>query len=418
MRTLLWLLIGGMTFASVARADVTPVAARVPKATAWVGQRVAFYVELRVLGSFAGTATFDLPQVPGTLVIKIGEPVVGSQELEGETWFVQTHEFALFSQRSGSLEIPAFFVRFSRRDGFVGPATEVEAQAEGLVFDIQRPPGTDDIGFLITTESLDVSEAWDPAPGATQVGAMFKRTIVQRAQHVSGMALVPAPTTAPEGIRVYPGDAATHDNLVRGEFLGERRETITYLVQTPGTLVLPALKYVWWNPKTETLQSKTLPAVTFDVAPPPVAPTTEATTATRRPWPWLLAAVLIIGLGAWQRRCIAEWARQYWKRMPPPDRVAARNVRRACRQHDAAAAHAAWIAWRNTQDIAFQPGPELRAAVLGLQRHLFGPASSGEWQGNEFVRVFGERLASMRSDASEASVSVLPLLNPHEGSTL
>jgi hypothetical protein len=92
---------------------------------------VPFFVELRAGGSFTGTASFDLPQLPGALLMKIGAPVVSSQNFEGRSWFVQTHEFALFSQKPGTLEVPAFKVRFASREGFTGPAADIEAQSPG-----------------------------------------------------------------------------------------------------------------------------------------------------------------------------------------------------------------------------------------------------------------------------------------------
>jgi hypothetical protein len=412
MRTSLRLLIGCMVVGSAALAEVAPVAVRVSEAKAWVGQRMPFFVELRARGSFAGAASFDLPQLPGTLLMKIGNPVVGSQEMEGETWFAQTHEFALFSQRPGPLEVPPFPVRFARRDGFTGPATDVEAQAPGWKAEMQRPPGSEGIGFLVTTESLDVTESWDPQPGPAQVGAVFKRTIVQRAPQVPGMALAPTPTTGPDGIRVYPGEASTQDRLERGDFLGERRETITYLLTKPGPLTLPALTYVWWDPKKERLESKTLPAATFEVAAAPALPSAARALADRRAWPWLLMAAVAVGLGGWQWRRFAEWARKAWKTLHPPDRVAARRLRRACRQHDAAAAATAWDAWRSTQGARFQPGPELLAAVVGLQRHRFGPPPAVPWQGGELARSFGAALAAAKSHARRRSPAILPSLNP------
>jgi len=151
-----------IVFACGVRAEVAPVAVRVPEAKAWIGQRVPFFVELRAPGSFSGTASFDLPQLPGTLLMKMGSPVVSSQDLEGRSWFVQTHEFALFSQRPGMLAISAFAVRFAHREGFTGPATDVQAQSPGFKIEIQRPPDSGQVGFLITTESLEVTETWDP----------------------------------------------------------------------------------------------------------------------------------------------------------------------------------------------------------------------------------------------------------------
>jgi hypothetical protein len=408
-RTAVAILLISLMLAPGLRAAVEPVALHVPDAEAWVGQRLPFYVALRAPGSFAGTASFDLPQLPGTLLIKIGEPVVGSQELEGETWFVQTHEFALFSQRAGTLDVPAFPVRFASRDGFTGPATDVQAQSPGFSVSVRRPPGSAPDSFLITTESLDVTEAWDPAPGTAQVGAIFKRTITQRARQLPGMALAPAPTTAPDGARVYPGEAATSDKLARGEFLGERRETLTYLMQEPGRIELPAITYTWWDPEQQQLESQTLPAVSIEVAPPPA--TAEDPVGARRAWPWALAAILIAGLSAWQGRRAADWGRRCWGKLNPPDRVAARCLLRACLQNDATAASAAWSAWRRTLGAEFEPDPPLRAAVLGLQRHRFGLPSTNPWQGAELGRAFARHALARNDHRKRRRATALPLLN-------
>jgi hypothetical protein len=401
-----------LLFSVSALAEVAPVAMRMAAPKAWIGQRATLYVDLRAPGSFVGTANFELPEIPGTLLMRIGNPVVSSQDIEGASWFVQTHEFALFSQKAGVLEVPSFPVTFSRQEGFVGPATEVKARTPTATIEIQRPPGSEQIGFLVTTEALDVTEKWDQAPGPSQVGAMFKRTIVQRASNLPGMALAPAPTTAPEGIKVYPGNAETKDKLERGDFLGERRETITYLLQKPGPLSLPAITYVWWNPKTQVLESKTLAAVNFEVAAPPAAPSPAASVAARRTWPLLLIAALVAGLGVWQHRRFTGWARHFWSKWNPPDRVAARQLLRACRRNDAAGAETAWGLWRDTQGTGFQPGPELRAAVLGLQRQLFGPAPAGQWHGDDLARAFENNPTAVTVGLIHEPGSALPELNP------
>ena len=412
MRTMRLAILSITLLALAAQAEVAPVTVRMAAPKAWIGQRATFYVELLAPGSFVGAANFELPQIPGTLLIKMGNPVVSSKDIEGASWFLQTHEFALFSQKAGVLEVPAFPVTFSRQEGFVGPATEVKAKTPTARIEIQRPPGSEQIGFLVTTEALEVTETWDSPPGPAKVGAMFKRTILQRAPNLTGMALAPAPTTAPDGIKVYPGNAGTKDKLERGDFLGERRETITYLLQKSGTLSLPALTYVWWNPKTQTLDSKTLPAVTFEVVAPPAAPSPTATVTARRTWPWLLIAALVAGLIVWQRRRFAGWAMRGWEKLNPPDRVAARQLLRACRRNEAAPAATAWNAWRETQPSGFQPGPELRAAVLGLQRQLFGSECAAPWHGDGLARAFKKNPAAAETRFSHRPVSALPELNP------
>lgn len=397
-----------LAFPLLARTEIAPVTIRLPEAEAWLGQRVTFFVELRARGSFAGTASFDLPQIPGSILIKVGRPVVSSQDVGGESWFVQMHEFALFSQRPGRLAVPSFAVRFASRDGFTGPATEVDGRSPGFELKIERPPTGTQSGFLVTTESLDVSETWDPRPGPAQLGAIFKRTVVQRAPQFPGMALAPVSMAAPVGIRVYRGAAATDDQLERGDFVGERRETLTYLMQKPGTFEIPALSFTWWNPKTEELQSKVLAAVTFEIAAPP---TTVSKAVASRTWFWLLTATALVCLLAWQRRQLAAWRSLCWRILNPPDRVAARKLLRACRRHDAVAATAAWTAWRSMQTRSFGQTPELRAGLVEMQRFVFGPKASDSWRGDSLARAFSESLASRRSPISHKPESALPELN-------
>jgi hypothetical protein len=407
MKIRIWLIVCCCIYAVEVWAEIPAVTVHVPETKAWIGQRVQIFVELRASGSFAGNAGFDLPQLPGVLLMKIGNPVVGSEEIGDQSWFVQTHEFALFSQKPGVLEVPAFAVRFSHRQDFAGPVTEVQAEAPGWNLEIERPPGTERIGFLIVTESLEVTETWEPRPGPVRAGAMFKRTIVQQAPQIPGMALAPMPAAAPEGVRIYTGESTTEDRFERGDFLGRRRDTFTYLFTEPGTVTLPALSSMWWNPRSKTLQSTTLPAVVVQVAPALAAPPSTA----RPVWPYLSAGALAIGLIAWKRRRLAAWLEQYCLWLNPPERAVERNLLRACGCDDAKSAAAAWFAWRNRQPIDFRPGPELDSAVLHLHRNLFGPEPGDSWRGNALACAFRKNLATGKKHRFQKKHSALPLLN-------
>jgi len=400
--TLLW--------CGVAQGAVPLVTIEAPEESTWVGQRTPFTVELRSKGPFVGAAGFSLPQLKRCVIIKIGNPVVATKELEGETWFVQSHEFALFSQAAGRVDMLAFQVRFSSRNDFTSPPEDHVEQAPAQSFEVKRPPGSDKIGLLVTTEELDIKETWDPQPGATKQGALFHRTITQSAGQMTGMALAPPPTEAPAGIRVYPGPPEVTDNTERGEFTGFRSDTITYLMEQPGSFTLPAIEYVWWNPKTEELSTKTLPAVTFEVAALPTHETSATPAAKSRRWGiWLGLTAAIVGLMFWQRRNIFGGLQTIHARLNPPDRVAARKLLRACRHNDAQAAETAWLAWQNTQSVKFAPSAELRESAVDLQRHLYGPTPTSEWAGDQLEKSFREQLASRRSNSVEKENPLPPL---------
>lgn len=415
MKHILWLIIGCLIWATNTGATGVPVALNVPTPKAWVGQRLQFYVELRAPGSFDGTAYFALPELPATLVMKIGNPIVESEEIDGESWFVQKHEFALFSQKTGVLDIPAFGVQFSHKAGFSGPTVNVQAEVPGWKVEIQRPPGSDPAEFLITTESLDITELWEPQPGPAQVGDIFKRSISQQASQVPGMAFMSPSTTAPEGVRVYLSDSATKDQLERGDFLGKREDTLTYLLTEPGTVSLPALTYVWWNPITSTLQSKTLPAIAIDVVPSPV---TSGRGDSSVPTLFLLSVmmaslVITTSLIVRHRHRLAGWARQRWKILHPPERVAERKLLLACKQNNPESAVVAWQSWIRYQKPTFKPNPELHVQVLKLYQHTYGALPLTLWLGGNLARTFKNHLASVQQTRAPVEKSCLPLLNPN-----
>lgn len=406
MRAIVFSLLTSACFLVGLRAEVKPVSISAPETTAWTGELVPIVVELRANGSFSGSASFDIPEIPGTLLVKTGNPVVGSKELEGESWFIQTHQFALFSQKSGTVEVPPLSVRFEAREGFTGPAKEISAKTDPLSIEIRRPPGSEGIPFLVTTESFSVSETWDPVSESAEVGDVFRRTIVQTADGLTGMALLPASTDAPEGVRVYPPKVETSDNTERGAFKGERREVLTYLLQQDGAITLPELSYSWWNPKSEKLESKTLPGLTVQVTPAPVSEVSEA--VDFRLW---LACLTTIALVYFQRRHLSAGAFKVWRAMNPPEQVAARHLRRACKRGDAASACAAWNQWAILTNFECELNSTLHASVLEMQSVLYGGANLVEWRGSRLRKAFQEERNAHRKRITDLSPGFLPPLN-------
>jgi len=402
-----------IAFVSTSFAETAQVAVRLPEGKAWTGQRLPFFIELRAAGTFSGAASFDIPQLPGTIIIKIGAPVVSSKDIDGKSWFIQEHEFALFSQKSGVVEIPQFPVRYAARSGFTGPASDIAATFPGMKVTIERPPGSDNVSFLITTESLEVTESWIPEPGAVQAGAIFKRKIIQKASQLSGMALAPAPDEAPEGIKVYSEDAIVEDKTERGYFTGERSDTVTYQMNNAGSFTLPELTYTWWNPKTEKMEKTILPSVSFTVSPAPSSMSPAGNRFTVSLY-WILVSVFLIIFGIfaiWQRKMITTRLQVLWKVLHPADKVLAKKLLRACRENDAAAAGELWILWRNTQGAVFNPGVGLQESVLDLQRHLFGKQPSGLWQGEDLSMSFIQHINTAKNKTIGRKASVLPKLN-------
>lgn len=412
MRVFICLMLLLMSLPSLVAAEVEPGRIQIKEQTWWVGQQVPFTVQLRAPGSFSGAAVFSLPEIPRVVIIKTGSPVVSSEEIEGKTWFVQTHDFALFSQLSGTVTIPEFTVRFSHKDGFTGPVHDQSAQVPAAQLKIERPPGSSAQDFLVTTDSFQLKERWDPQPGATEQGAVFHRTITQEADQVTGMALAPPPEAVPAGVRLYLGQPTVSDKTERGAFIGTRVDTLTYQLQEAGTWTLPAIRYQWWDPEKKAFGFQTLPAVTFEVKGTAV-PVSDVPSEASPKSIYIGLAVLSICIAVifWQQRRIRNglrWIGQYWN---SPERVAARKLLAGCRTNDPHATQSAWQIWMNCRGAEASISPELKAAVQELQSTLYGVHQSSDWQGARLAAAFR---ADQRADKKSGpkKQSALPALNP------
>ncbi|MEW4563137.1 hypothetical protein AB1K70_11460 [Bremerella sp. JC770] len=378
----------------------------------WIGQRIPFFVDLRGPGPFVGAASFSIPQIPRVVIIKVGNPVVSSEEDDDQTIFTQTHEFALFSQAAGKVELPGFEVRYANKQGYTGPEVSTTGQVPALQFEIEKPEGLPDGTFVVTTPQLDVTETWDTKPTDANVGDVFHRTITQTAEQMTGMALAPPPTNVPEGIRIYPANPEVTDKTDRGELSGKRVDTITYSIRQSGTLTIPAIQYIWWDPEKKQFGSKTLPAVTFQVAAPPAVDTTPQETSRALAWTMAVFVLLALlaGLIHWQRQPLLDWLQRVKQRLNPPDKVAARQLHRACRQNDARLAETAWADWINTQPADQELPESLKTAVTELLAVRYGTHPGNAWDGQRLDAEF-QRFLKSKQHAHAVDKSALPTLN-------
>jgi hypothetical protein len=238
----------------------------------WVGQRVTLIIELLSPGYFAGSPAFDLPSVPGILILQPdGRPVLGSEMIDHTNYTIQRHELAVFSQRAGHIKIPSFPVRFSTRQGAVSPV-EQRLQTNAVSFDANLPPGAEALATLISARDLTATEKWQPEPGAAKAGDAFTRTITFSATDVPAMALPPFPATEIPGLGVYPKAPMLLDQNERGVTRGERQDSLTYVCQRLGQFAVPAARFTWWDLDHHQLRTVDFPAHTFEVAPNPGLP--------------------------------------------------------------------------------------------------------------------------------------------------
>jgi hypothetical protein len=395
-----------------------------------VGEHVTIIVELLTATTFASAPVFEFPKIPGAVLMQIeARPILGTEEVDGETYTVQRHELALFVMKPGVAQIPTFTVRFESAPRFGEKPIEYRLTAPALQVEARVPPGAENLPGLIAARELHVDQTWHPQPHKARVGDAFTRTVTLTAPDVPGMVFPPLPLAKVEGLAVYAKPPLVQDQVERGDLTGKRVETVTYICEHPGQFTLPALVIPWWDLKNQQLMRATLPAVTLEVEPGPVQgndATAPAEEAPGRSWLWwnlgtvlLLAAAMAV---LWHRRraLLAAWERRHMQRQESEAGLFAQLLD-ACHANDAKAAYNALLRWldarRRGPDTATieaflvsHPDTDLQRQVEMLQESVLG--REAHWDGVALADGLRKARRYDQRRRSHTEEARLPDLNP------
>lgn len=258
----------------------------------WVGQKVVLVVELLAPGYFSGAPVFDLPQVPGALILPPEEtPVLSTEEAGGVSYTVQRHELMVFARRAGPVKVPSLEVRFAiKRAPLDKNPVPQSVRTTEVAFEALQPPGTKPSENVVTSTDLQVTESWKPVPGTqAKAGDAFVRTVTWTASDVPGMAFAPLFEKDIPVLGIYPGTPRVNDHAGRGSMHGERIDTVTYVCKRGGTAVIPERVVRWWDPVAEQIRSVTFPARSFTILAP-----VEKSAATPERFPWALSGACVL----------------------------------------------------------------------------------------------------------------------------
>lgn len=370
-----------------------PIDAELGKNKVWVGEGAPLYITLKAAGPFSGTASFDLPELPGVFFIKQGRPTVGSETVHGESFMTQRHEFWIYSQQAGIVEIPSFEVRFDAQKDFISSPEPHIGQTPTLFLAAKRPPGVE--GLAVSVREMTVEQTWSIEPDSElKPGDVIERRITRSAPETTGM-IFPVPELAgQDGVRIYTDDPEINDKSVRGGITAERTDIIRCQFLRGGTFDLPPITFTWWNSEKDELESRTVEGLTCRVIAPPSAPEKEPANYMG----WIAGGVIsLLILPA------ISGIRNYMTR---PERLARKAVIRACRAQDARAAYAALLEFHPAQ---FKN--ELLTEWKRLSAILFSE-NEAPWNGIALQQAFLKEIKIRRKSSGKALSTGLPRLNP------
>lgn len=415
--------------ASQASADAAVfLTSELDKKDVYVQQQVVLTLRVYHAVSLGRGANLSEPNLTDAIIKKLNDNEFQTR-IDGREYRVVEQKFAIFPQRSGSLEIPPSVLtatiptrRNSRTllDPFSNNGQTIRLMSEPMQVNVLPQDARYQGDHWLPANNVVILEDWNGGSTTLQLGDSATRTITVIAEGLLGAQIPPMPIPDITGLKFYP-DQATVSDGEGDKIVGSFTQSYAIIATQPGTFTLPEQRLAWWDSANQTTRTAILPAQTLTVqaaaetppnetlsppSTPVVTPADDVVVVNHPPkvdnvpaaehqdrlWRTVLTVLLTLWLGT----CYLAW--HFWRRgsithkkadMPlhtASSQASLKALDTACSSGDAAAALHAFRVWsldhtgQSTLDRALSAlGDDiLQTQVDTLQRGLFHPDAAGD----------------------------------------
>ncbi len=385
-----------------------------PEGDIVVSQRVQLKIEISTKKWFLGGTRIGRLEIRDAIVIqRLGLATNFTRRVGADTWSAQEWTINIFPQQQGFFEIPALPITLSISGPDNKPVTGT-VTTEPIRFQAIVPAGLKGRKDWVATTQFDVDESFDKPLEDLKPGDALRRTVRFRAENIAAMMLPEMITKNLDGLGVYRKSPRIRDDTNRGNLVGERIETLTYVVERAGNYVLPKQTFYWWNLATGIVETVTLPERTISTINAPLKDkdvsekNSDTTTFSQVEWQmfleWLTYATLVSLLAWGLFRFIGRLRLQRAKaELQPPSEAELRSAfHMACGQDAPEKALAALYRWLDRKAGRPYDG-SIRIYLKKLEaenvREHFNQEMAGLYgmsaSGRSSVREVGEHLITM-----------------------
>ncbi len=224
------------------------------QAQAVLTRRLYYTVGVQIYGDLPGA-----PDLPDAVVLPLGEATSEATMLGSRRYGVLEQRYAIFPERSGTLEIPGFSVTSSVRLADRG-RRGVRVLAEAQTLQVLPVPDSYPAHLpWFPAEDVRLAERWQPDKLRLRAGESLTREIRVVAKGAVGSGIPPVEVTLPEShFKQYARPPAISDEASGRTTTGERTQTYDLIVTHGGQVSTPPVSVTWWDTSADALRTSTL----------------------------------------------------------------------------------------------------------------------------------------------------------------
>lgn len=242
------------------------------KETSYVQEQIIVTLRLYTTVGLSGVDLQPL-QVKDALVVNIDEKQYQTK-INGRPGAVVETRYAVFPQQSGELIIPSMLYQVSVNSGqrdlwdrFYGNSQNniLRLRTDEQRINVLPAPASVNAGDWLPALNVSLSEHWSTSISSLTVGEPVTRSITIKADGLTAGQINPLQLAPVDGLTFYNDQAQTDDQKSANGVEGSRIETIAIVPTKAGHFTLPEIKVNWWDTKTNSIRTATLPAVSLTV---------------------------------------------------------------------------------------------------------------------------------------------------------
>lgn len=236
------------------------------KESAYIGQPVQLTVSVYTDTWFTSGVDVGNIQVEGALTVYF-RSVSNNKTFSSKNYSGVDFIYNLFPTKSGEITIPELSIEVEspKPGGYEGIKHNIKTKPKTLkVNDI--PIGYDPNNWLVSS-SLNIIQSWNTTLDNVKVGDVLQRTITRSAGGTLSEFIPAQVMDSIPGVSLYPTRPKVETKKTKTYVSATRSETVNYLFEKEGTVIIPKIEFVYWNYNTNKSYKKVIDSVIVQVAP-------------------------------------------------------------------------------------------------------------------------------------------------------
>lgn len=238
------------------------------KTSVYVGEPVE--VTITVYTSTWFTKGLDLGniKVNGAFSVYF-RPVSTSFSRDGKTYAGVQQIYHVFPYSEKDIVFPSLDITVESppEGGFKGEKQVVKSVEKPIR--VQPAPGGFDQDQWLVTTDLSVGDHWQGDLQNVKVGDVLVRRIDRNAQGTVAELIPPINWDSISGVSQYRARSNVENSKTTTSFSASRTETMRFLFEKEGEVIIPALVFNWYNPVQKQPYKRTLKEINITVKPNP-----------------------------------------------------------------------------------------------------------------------------------------------------